>query len=351
MANIVTSSVEPVEATLAPETLDFGPPPANWRESMKRAIRDPEALCQRLGLGSEIAAAAKASQGAFPTFAPLEFVSRMKFGDPRDPLLLQVLPQLAETESVPGFLLDPVGDMPAALEAGVLQKYQGRALLVTTGACAVHCRYCFRRHFPYDSVPHSPVQWKSAIDRLTADSSIEEVLLSGGDPLTIVDYQLKQLVDQLAAIPHLRRLRIHSRLPIMIPGRVDDSLLEWISSTRLAVWFVLHINHANELDAAALAAISRLRQSGVNLLNQAVLLRGINDQADDLVQLCGLLVDHGVLPYYLHQLDKVAGAAHFEVPLQRGREIMQQLRERLPGYAVPKYVQEIAGQPNKTPCE
>lgn len=272
----------------------------------------------------------------------------MRPGDPADPLLRQVLPLDAEVRPADGFVPDPVGDTAAERSPGLLHKYRGRVLLVTTGACAVHCRYCFRRHFDYAAAPKGIAAWTDAIEQIAADASIEEVILSGGDPLTLVDDTLAQLAAQLNAIPHLRRLRVHTRLPVMIPERVCDSLINWLAGGRLSPIVVLHANHANELDSRVGDACRRLARAGVVLLNQAVLLRGVNDSADALAELSERLADCRVTPYYLHQLDRVAGAAHFEVSIARGREIMQQLHRRLPGYLVPRYVAEVAGHAGKT---
>jgi EF-P beta-lysylation protein EpmB len=233
------------------------------------------------------------------------------------------------------------------LAPGLLQKYAGRALMVATGACAVHCRYCFRRHFPYDEVPKGFAAWEPALEQLAADESIHEVILSGGDPLTLVDSRLAILVEQLAAIPHLRRLRVHSRLPIVIPERVNDELLAWLRGTRLAPVMVVHANHPREIDRDVELALGRLIDAGVPVLNQAVLLQGVNNSADVLTELCERLIDLRVMPYYLHQLDRVAGAAHFEVPESEGLQIMAELRRRLPGYGVPRYVRERAGDEHK----
>ena len=280
-------------------------------------------------------------------FAPLSYVERMRPGDPYDPLLRQVLPLAEESIDATGFSNDPVQDQAAMLRPGLLQKYTNRVLLVTTGACAIHCRYCFRRHFPYGNGPHSLAQWQPAIEQIAADPSIEEVILSGGDPLTLVDAHLAELANHLASIPHLRRLRIHTRLPIVIPQRVTGALLEWLSSSRLVPIVVIHSNHAAELDESVAAALGQLTRAGIMLLNQTVLLRGVNDSLAALSELSCRLIDLRVVPYYLHQLDRVRGAAHFEVPVERGRELVQQLRDTLPGYAVPTYVREIAGEPSK----
>lgn len=271
----------------------------------------------------------------------------MRPGDPADPLLRQVLPWDAETLDQPDFTADPVGDAEARLAPGLLQKYNGRALLVTTGACAVHCRYCFRRHYPYSAGPRSPDDWQPAIDQIAADPAIDEVLLSGGDPLTLVDSHLAELTRRLAAIPHLRRLRIHTRLPIVIPQRVTGELLAWLRGTRLTPVVVVHANHAQEIDDSVAAPLARLVDAGIPVLNQSVLLRGVNDTAAALIDLSRRLVDLRVMPYYLHQLDRVAGAAHFEVPISRGLELLATIRAALPGYAVPRYVQEVAGETHK----
>jgi EF-P beta-lysylation protein EpmB len=259
----------------------------------------------------------------------------------------QVLPAEDELESVEGFVADPVGDRFAIRQAGLLQKYHGRALVVTTGTCPVHCRYCFRRHFPYTETPRSLDEWRPAIEQIADDSSLHEIILSGGDPLSLVDESLTALVEQLARIDHLRRVRIHTRFPIMIPERVTQSLIQMLRGTRLTPIVVVHANHANELDTHVAAALARLADAGIVLLNQAVLLAGVNDSLDAQVALCERLVDLRVTPYYLHQLDAVAGAAHFEVPIAVGRQIIQEMRRRLPGYAVPRYVQEVTGKANK----
>lgn len=324
---------------------------SGWQNALKHAIRDPRELCRLLDLSQAFEAGAIRAARNFPLFVPREYMARMRPGDPHDPLLRQVLPLDAEGDTVDGFTHDPVGDSAALLRPGLLVKYPGRALIVTTGACAVHCRYCFRRHYPYASGPKSLADWEPALARIAQDPSLDEVLLSGGDPLTLVDSGLASLVERLARIPHLRRLRVHTRLPIVIPSRVTDDLLAWMRGTRLTTLVVVHANHPAELDASVAAALSRLVDAGIPLLNQAVLLKGVNDRLEDLEELCRRLVDLRVMPYYLHQLDRVAGAAHFEVPLETGLDLMRQLRARLPGYAVPQYVREIAGEASKVPLE
>ena len=318
---------------------------------MKDAVRDPAELCRLLELPEEYLEAAEASAHPFPLFAPRGFVARMRPGDPADPLLRQVLPLADEMTEVPGFVADPVDDTAATRQAGLLQKYHGRVLLVATGTCAIHCRYCFRRHFPYDETPRSLAQWQPAFDEIAGDTSLHEVILSGGDPLTLVDATLAALIDRLSAVPHLRRLRIHTRLPIVIPERVTNGLVDMLRETRLTPVVVLHANHANELDSQVAEAVAKLSGAGVVLLNQAVLLAGINDSTSAQMELCERLVDLRVTPYYLHQLDRVAGAAHFEVPVAVGLQIIEDLRSRLPGYAIPRYVQEVPGAFSKTELE
>jgi EF-P beta-lysylation protein EpmB len=230
---------------------------------------------------------------------------------------------------------------------GVLHKYQGRVLLTATGACAVHCRYCFRRHFPYTDANPAADQWCAALAHIAGDKSITEVILSGGDPLTLSDRRLENFTRQLEVIPHVRRLRLHTRLPIVLPERVNDELRGWLGATRLKTVVVVHANHAQEIDASVRVALAHLKGAGVELLNQSVLLRGINDSADALARLSEVLFDAGVLPYYLHMLDKVQGAAHFEVDETAARSLMAELNRRLPGYLVPRLVREIAGSPGK----
>jgi EF-P beta-lysylation protein EpmB len=280
-------------------------------------------------------------------FAPRGYVARMRQGDPHDPLLRQVLPLEDELAEAPGFGPDPVGDRAATRSPGLLHKYHSRILMVTTGACAVHCRYCFRRHFPYEEGPKSPDAWESALETIAGDDSLREVILSGGDPLMLVDGHLRELAHRLAHIGHLRRLRIHTRLPLMIPERVNAELLEWLTGTRLTPIVVIHANHAQELSGSVVEALARLSDAGIPLLNQTVLLRDINDDVETLTELCERLVDLRVMPYYLHQLDRVQGARHFEVPIARGQELIAAMRSELPGYAVPRYVQEFAGETHK----
>ncbi len=315
---------------------------ASWQQALKEAIRDPIELCRALRLSAEYESAAVRAAESFPVFAPREYVARMRPGDPRDPLLRQVLPLEDELIAHTGFTTDPVGDAQALVSPGLLHKYQARFLMVTTGACAVHCRYCFRRHYPYSTSPRSVEAWRPALDQIARDPTIHEVILSGGDPLTLVDPLLAELAEAISEIGHVRRLRVHTRLPIVIPQRVTGQLLAWLRATRLTPIMVVHANHPTELDASVRASLAELVDGGVPVLNQAVLLQGVNDDVEVLADLCEQLVNLRVLPYYLHQLDRVAGAAHFEVPEGEGRGLVEELRRRLPGY-----VREVAGAEHK----
>ena len=270
----------------------------------------------------------------------------MRRGDPGDPLLRQVLPVAAEDEEVPGFSANPVGELGLIRGDGLLIKYRGRALVVATGACAIHCRYCFRRHFPYDD-GRMPDRLSGVLEALAEDKTIDEVILSGGDPLVLSDDSLSDLADRIASIGHVRRLRIHTRLPVVLPERVDEALVGWITACRIPVVVVVHANHPREIDDDVARSLGALRDAGAAVLNQAVLLAGVNDSAQSLAELSTRLFDCGVLPYYLHLLDRVAGAAHFEVDERRALEIMDELRARLPGYLVPRLVREVDGAPSK----
>jgi len=324
-------------------------PPAGWRRAWREAVRDPRELLALLGLDALAAGLSDAAAAAFPLRVPHAFIARMRPGDRDDPLLRQVLPVLDEDRVVPGFTLDAVGDGAARAGRGLLRKYRGRALLVATGACAVHCRYCFRRHFPYAEETAAADGWREAVAAIAADPGVDEVILSGGDPLALATPKLAELTDALAAVPHLRRLRVHTRLPVVLPERVDAALLAWLRGLPWPVTVVVHANHANEFDDAVDAAMAALRGAGATLLNQAVLLRGVNDSVDALAALSERGFAAGVLPYYLHQLDRVAGTAHFEVPDARARALHAALAARLSGYLVPRLVREVPGDPGKRP--
>ena len=320
----------------------------DWRELWRGAITDADELLTLLGL-SHLTSQLPPADAGFQLRVPRSFVARMRRGDPRDPLLLQVLPQLVELDVVPGFVTDAVGDLAAREAQGVLHKYHGRALLIASGSCAINCRYCFRRHFPYGDEMAAAGQWRQALEHVRQDPTISELILSGGDPLSLATAKLDELTRGLADIPHITRLRIHTRLPVVLPERIDNSFTDWLAALPLQKVVVLHANHANEFDDSVDAACNRLAQSGATLLNQSVLLRGVNDDADALTALSERLFAAGVLPYYLHQLDRVRGAAHFEVDDIRAQALMEQLRVRLPGYLVPKLVREVGGDASKRP--
>jgi EF-P beta-lysylation protein EpmB len=325
--------------------------PARWQQLWRDAISDPLELLRLLDLSAHAADLLPVTDTGFALRVPHGFVGRMRRGDPRDPLLRQVLPLASELRSVAGFSHDAVGDIAARAANGVLHKYHGRALLIATGSCAVHCRYCFRRHFPYAEETAAANHWSEAIAYLRGDDSIGEVILSGGDPLSLSTPKLAELTAALATIPHIRRLRIHTRLPIVLPQRIDGEFLDWLDALPFRRVVVLHANHPNEIDAAVATACAALRDAGATLLNQAVLLREVNDDADALTLLSERLFDAGVLPYYLHQLDRVAGAAHFEVDDARALALLDAVRVRLPGYLVPRLVREVAGAAFKFPVQ
>jgi EF-P beta-lysylation protein EpmB len=320
---------------------------ADWRQELAQAIRTPEVLCAALGLDATLAAQARMGIGSFPLLVPRGFVARMRHGDPHDPLLAQVLPRPAEQAETPGFTADPLAERDALAAPGLVHKYAGRALLLVTGACAVNCRYCFRREFNYAENGATAAGVEEALAAIAADDSLTEVIFSGGDPLLVDDDRLTRIVAALERMPHVRRLRIHSRLPIVLPERVTDGLVDLLAGTRLACSVVVHANHPAELDASVAAAVVRLRDSRAILLNQAVLLRRVNDSADVLAELSARLIDLGIVPYYLHLLDRVSGTAHFEVPEDEALRLHEQLRARLPGYAVPRLAREVPGEPAK----
>jgi L-lysine 2,3-aminomutase len=314
---------------------------------MREAISCPETLVRSLGLDPALVSPAHAAASKFRLRVPLGYVARMRRGDPNDPLLRQVLPIASENDYAPDYGPDPLGEAAARRAPGLLQKYHGRVLLITTSVCAVHCRYCFRREFPYSEQVGAGARFDEALSEIARDSSLEEVILSGGDPLSLSDARLTALTDALGSIPHIKRLRVHTRQPIVLPSRVDAGLVTWLRRLSLPVVFVLHANHANELDANVRAACAHLRAAGVLLLNQTVLLKGVNDDAAALASLSRALFEAGVLPYYLHALDRVSGAAHFDVPEARAREIAGELAAHLPGYLVPRLVRELEGAPAK----
>ncbi len=324
------------------------PGKAAWRRELAAAVRDPAELAELLGLPVESLLDMAGAHRAFRLLVPRGFVARMERGNPQDPLLRQVLPTARElAPQPPDFVRDPLAEAAARRADGVLVKYRGRALLVTSGACAIHCRYCFRRHFPYAGENPRHDDWQPALDAIAADLTLEEVILSGGDPLMLDDNQLARLAARLARIPHIRSLRIHTRLPVVLPERVDDQLLAWLAESPLPVTMVLHANHPHEIDAAVRNACLRLGEHVRFLLNQSVLLAGINGDASTLTELSRALFDAGVLPYYLHLPDRVEGTAHFDVDEANGKRLIEELRNSLPGYLVPRLSRESPGALSK----
>lgn len=321
---------------------------ADWQDEVSQAVNDPATLLQMLGLEDKLASLDPHALKQFPLRATHSYIRKMRYGDADDPLLRQVFPLIDESIEVSGFSADPVGDHLAVKSPGILHKYRGRALLLTTGACAIHCRYCFRRHFPYSDSNPLASQWQRSLDVLRNDASIREIILSGGDPLALTDNKLIAMMDDLQTISHIKRLRIHSRLPLVVPSRITERLLTWISTSQLQIVMVLHANHANEIDNETAKVLTRLRQAGCQLLNQAVLLKGVNNSAPALIELSERLADVHVLPYYLHLLDKVAGAGHFDVDEQQGMALITAMRRELPGYLVPRLVREQQGEASKT---
>ncbi len=335
---------------MALEALPITPDP-DWQVQLRGVITSAEQLLSLLELQPQDVGFSAAACADFSLKVPVAFARRMQVGNPRDPLLLQVLARAEEMVETAGYSRDPVGETGAANPGrGIIHKYRGRVLLLVTGACAVNCRYCFRRHFPYADNQNSRSEWRDALAYIAADTSIEEVILSGGDPLLANDRYLAELVAQLAAIGHVRRLRIHTRLPVVIPDRVTGGLIDAICHPQLQTVVVIHCNHANELDSAVDEALARLASGGITLLNQAVLLADVNDSEAALCHLSERLFSAGVLPYYLHLLDRVQGAAHFDVPEARGGQLISAISARLPGYLVPRLVREVAGAPAKTPA-
>lgn len=340
---------------MIPHTINSCKPPVaansalpEWQQALQQAIRDPRELLERLELPQSLLAESMLAHRQFPLLVPRYFVDLMEKGNPLDPLLLQVLPTGTELTYQPGYQADPVGDIKAMKQPGVLHKYQGRVLLTTTSACAVHCRYCFRRHYPYREANPMLDNWNKAIEYIQSQSDINEVILSGGDPLSLSDERLLTLIHKLEIIPHIRRLRIHTRQPVVLPSRITPTLLEGLKNTRLKTILVIHANHPNEVSEPLKQALDNVCQTGITLLNQSVLLRGVNDTITTLSHLSERLFECGVLPYYLHVLDKVEGAQHFDLPREQAKYLYSELRNCLPGYLVPKLVTEISGEQSKT---
>ncbi len=336
MPHIITRKVDAVEQ--------------NWLKQLANGISDPETLLKSLNIEPSPWQHGFEARKLFAQRVPQSFIDRMEKGNPKDPLLRQVLPLSEEFEVHDGYSADPLEEQDNAVP-GLLHKYRNRALMIVKGGCAINCRYCFRRHFPYQDNPGNKLGWQQSLNYIEHHSELNEVILSGGDPLMAKDAELSWLVERLATIPHLKRLRIHSRLPVVIPARVTEALLKLLASTRLQVIFVTHINHANEIDETLSHAMTKLKQAGVTLLNQSVLLKGVNDNVEAQVALSEALFDAGIQPYYLHVLDKVQGAAHFYVSDDKARQLMAGLITQVSGYLVPKLTREIGGRPSKTPLD
>ncbi|MBS0882286.1 EF-P beta-lysylation protein EpmB [Pantoea sp. JGM49] len=323
----------------------------DWLQQLADVVTDPTELLRLLSLEQHAdLAAGNDARKLFALRVPRAFIQRMTPGNAHDPLLLQVLTSRQEFVDAPGYSTDPL-DEQSSVVPGLLHKYRNRALLLVKGGCAVNCRYCFRRHFPYQDNQGNKRNWQAAIDYIAEHPELDEIIFSGGDPLMAKDHELAWLVGALEKIPHLRRLRIHSRLPVVIPARITEGLCQILAETRLQVLMVSHINHAQEIDDELRYGMQMLKRAGVTLLNQSVLLRGINDDAQALANLSNALFDAGILPYYLHVLDKVQGAAHFFVPDEEARALVRQLLTMVSGYMVPKLAREIGGEPSKTPLD
>ncbi|WP_395344944.1 EF-P beta-lysylation protein EpmB [Ningiella sp. W23] len=322
----------------------------NWQKELARAFTQPESLLEYLGLDPQHYAQHFASRKLFSMRVPRPFADQMQHGEWDDPLLRQVFPHQDESAQVEGFSIDPLAEQNNE-HAGLLHKYMNRALLIVKGGCAVNCRYCFRRHFPYQDNAVNKEKWLNIIAYLRADTNLDEVIFSGGDPLMAKDSHLSWLAKEIGAIEHIKRIRIHTRLPVVIPARIDEAFLAWFGHSQKQKIMVFHINHANEVSPSFIEKCLALKSHGVTLLNQAVLLKGINDSVQAQIALNEAVFSAGVLPYYLHMLDKVDGAAHFDVYKQKALDMMAELIKRQPGFLVPKLVREIAGQPGKTPID
>ncbi|MCX7092752.1 MAG: EF-P beta-lysylation protein EpmB [Methylobacter sp.] len=319
----------------------------NWQQQLAEAFNNLEDLCRYLNLSPNELPVSNAAAENFPLRVPLSFAACIEKGNPHDPLLRQVLPVNEELIVYPGFSHDPVGDLASVSQTGVLHKYQGRVLLINTGSCAINCRYCFRRNFPYGELQLSKQKEEAAIQAIQNDTDISEVILSGGDPLLLSDSRLTRLIRQLDGIGHVRRIRIHTRLPIVLPARITDDLINTLKLSPKQLIVITHCNHANEINERVITACTLLKNSGITLFNQAVLLKGVNDNAKILTALSERLFDLGIIPYYLHLLDKATGTGHFEVSETEALTLIRQLQTALPGYLVPKLVKEQAGAASK----
>ena len=318
------------------------------QQAVSAVINSAEALLDYLPAQGPADSISALAHEQFSFKAPRAYLDKIDRHNPDDPLLLQILPSRLEEVITDGYVQDPVGDLDALKVPGLLHKYHGRVLFVVTSACAIHCRYCFRRHYPYGDASLGNTNWEPAFDYIRQHDSIREVILSGGDPLMLGNDKLNRLVSEFSEIPHLKRLRIHSRIPSVLPERIDDTLLAVLAESRFNVSLVTHINHTSEIGADVCEALSKLKAGGVMLLNQSVLLAGVNDSTEVLCDLSEKLYENGVLPYYLHLFDPVQGAAHFDVHVNTAHKIIKTMTESLPGYLVPRLVKENKGDAAKT---
>lgn len=321
----------------------------SWQNQLASCVTRPEELLKMLGLDQSLLPPALQASKDFSMRIPHAYIAQMEYGNPHDPLLGQVLPLGQELEKVAGFILDPLSEQSTNPTEGVIHKYKSRLLLITSSACAINCRFCFRRHFPYGDNQLSGQHLQDALAYIQNNSSIKEVILSGGDPLASSDKRLRALTQALAEISHVKTLRIHTRMPVVIPSRITDDLLDWLSSTRLKPVMVIHCNHANEISDDVKFAMKKLKSADITVLNQTVLLKDINDNVESLINLSETLFNANVMPYYLHLLDKVQGAAHYDVPKSKAQMIIKEMMHQCSGYLVPKLVREIPGEPSKTP--
>lgn len=323
-------------------------PPPDWQTSLKNVVTDPAELLDILELPQALLEQATKAAQLFPLRVPREFIARMQRGKIDDPLLQQILPIAAEFSEQPGFTTDPLEESEASPAPGIVHKYRDRVLLILSGACAVNCRYCFRRHFPYGDNQLSGKNWQLALGYIRSKPEVQEVIFSGGDPLVTSDLRLAKMIADLEQIKSVQRLRIHTRLPVVIPSRVTAELIQILQDSRFDKVLVLHINHPQEIDAQLDQAAKRLKAAGITLLNQAVLLRGINDNDKIQSELSRALFKIGVLPYYLFLFDPVKGAGHFDIPILRAQQIAAKMQESLPGYLMPRLAKEIPGRASKT---
>ncbi len=320
----------------------------SWQEQLALAIRQPNALLEYVGLNADSIAYSRQAIEQFPIRVPHAFARRIKQQDPDDPILRQVFPYIDEENDKNGFIKDPLSESNFQAAHGLLQKYKSRVLSITTGACAVHCRYCFRRHFPYQDSTASGKNWDYSLEYIKNDLSINEVILSGGDPLMLSDRRLTAIFSSLSQIKHIKRIRIHTRIPVVLPDRVTATLLKHITDHDKSLIFVIHTNHANELDNEVSNIIKLLQKFGILVLNQSVLLKGVNDSVQTLIYLSERLVVNNVVPYYLHLLDPVAGAAHYDVTMEVAQKLIQEMQASVSGYLVPRLVKEEIGATSKT---